>query len=287
MSEDRPRRQIDWNGGGQDGSGTTRRLIGSNLVARSGHFARKAAVPASIGLVGLALIGALAAGPIMRSLSTFDTDAAVTAAETAVEQASVVPEAIADEAPAAASVEQAVPATTASVAATPAEPTPAAAPAPVEDTGLAASDPRWSEDALAVDETKLAALKKAVAETVAAAEIAGAMGNGDGILTGSIGTRAGYLPDRPATPRNDSSAAFEAALVTEDEAAETAAVASADLAPAKATQYVNMRSGPSDEAAVMAVVPANATIEAERDCNWCTVSYNGKQGYIYKSFITR
>lgn len=60
-----------------------------------------------------------------------------------------------------------------------------------------------------------------------------------------------------------------------------------DLQPAKVVKYANLRDGPADEAKVIAVVPANAAIEAETDCNWCTVVYKDQRGYMYKSLIRR
>lgn len=66
-----------------------------------------------------------------------------------------------------------------------------------------------------------------------------------------------------------------------------AAVSQPDLKPAKVTKYVNLRDGPADEAQVLTVVPANADIDAEADCGWCTVVYKGQRGYVYKSFIRR
>jgi len=59
----------------------------------------------------------------------------------------------------------------------------------------------------------------------------------------------------------------------------------AALQSATTNNYVNLRAGPSDDAEVLMVVPANATIEAETDCNWCSVAYDGRQGYIYRTFI--
>lgn len=56
---------------------------------------------------------------------------------------------------------------------------------------------------------------------------------------------------------------------------------------AKTTQHVKMRAGPADEAGVITVVPANTALQAEADCNWCTVVYNGRRGYIFKNFIRR
>lgn len=67
----------------------------------------------------------------------------------------------------------------------------------------------------------------------------------------------------------------------------TAKSAQPALAAAHVTKYVNLRDGPADEAKVIVVVPANAAIEAQTNCGWCAVNYNGQQGYIYKSFIRR
>lgn len=58
------------------------------------------------------------------------------------------------------------------------------------------------------------------------------------------------------------------------------------LQPATTTNYVNLRAGPDDDAEVLMVVPALARIEAEAGCNWCAVSYDGRSGYIYKTFIS-
>lgn len=69
---------------------------------------------------------------------------------------------------------------------------------------------------------------------------------------------------------------------------ETTAAIQPDSGPkvgAKATTWVNLRGGPSDDAEVLLVVPGNAAIEAETGCNWCAVSYDGRDGYIYKNFI--
>lgn len=57
------------------------------------------------------------------------------------------------------------------------------------------------------------------------------------------------------------------------------------MRPATTTRYVNLRAGPDDGAQVLAVVPERAAIDAEEDCGWCEVTYQGRSGYIYKSFI--
>jgi SH3-like domain-containing protein len=51
------------------------------------------------------------------------------------------------------------------------------------------------------------------------------------------------------------------------------------------TKYVNLRSGPTDESKVVAVVPAKASVSV-LDCKaWCEVVFDGKKGWIYKRFI--
>jgi hypothetical protein len=74
--------------------------------------------------------------------------------------------------------------------------------------------------------------------------------------------------------------------LTEPSAETTAAVPSVSKAVAKATAWVNLRAGPSDDAEVLMVVPALADIQAEAACNWCAVSYDGREGFIYKTFIS-
>lgn len=51
------------------------------------------------------------------------------------------------------------------------------------------------------------------------------------------------------------------------------------------TSYVNMRAGEGDAAEVLEVVPAQAQIEAQEECDWCAVAYDGRTGYIYRTFI--
>lgn len=72
-----------------------------------------------------------------------------------------------------------------------------------------------------------------------------------------------------------------------DSSTEQTTIGTADnLRSATTTGHVNMRSGPSDEAEVLAVVPARTRIQAEADCNWCATVYEGRSGYVYKSFLS-
>lgn len=86
----------------------------------------------------------------------------------------------------------------------------------------------------------------------------------------------------------------EKVVMTPDEPEAPQAVAQAPAAAAKATSglrsavtngAVNMRASPDKNAPVLLVVPANTAIETQSGCSWCAVTYQGNQGYIYKSFI--
>lgn len=83
----------------------------------------------------------------------------------------------------------------------------------------------------------------------------------------------------PATKPEDTS------TLVPDPQPETALPALPALSAVKVNRHVNMRSGPADEASVVTVVPSGATVQAQADCQWCVVTYNGQRGYIYKSFL--
>lgn len=58
------------------------------------------------------------------------------------------------------------------------------------------------------------------------------------------------------------------------------------LMKTRANSYVSLRAGPDKRTSELAVVPARAAILAQDNCqHWCRVIYNGRKGYIYKSYI--
>lgn len=60
----------------------------------------------------------------------------------------------------------------------------------------------------------------------------------------------------------------------------------AHLAKARALKWVNMRAGPDQEAKTLTIVPADADLMVDPECNgWCAVVYKGQKGYIYETFI--
>ncbi|RWG75593.1 SH3 domain-containing protein, partial [Mesorhizobium sp.] len=48
---------------------------------------------------------------------------------------------------------------------------------------------------------------------------------------------------------------------------------------------VTMRSGPKNGAAAIVTVPAKSAVQVMSCKKWCEIVYNGKRGWIYKSFV--
>ncbi len=46
-----------------------------------------------------------------------------------------------------------------------------------------------------------------------------------------------------------------------------------------------MRSRPADEASVITVVPANATVALVGCKSWCEIVFNNRRGFVYKGFV--
>lgn len=80
--------------------------------------------------------------------------------------------------------------------------------------------------------------------------------------------------------------------------AETAAIPTAKPKPEAATETaggqsgrtvhaVTMRSGPKKGAPAMTTVPAKAAVQVLSCNQWCEIVYNGKRGWIYKSYVKR
>ncbi|MEO4000911.1 SH3 domain-containing protein [Mesorhizobium sp. CAU 1732] len=104
-----------------------------------------------------------------------------------------------------------------------------------------------------------------------------------------------FAPNVPVAESDDEIAALEAIQREEvdddvgpptDEPTAAIPAPAGPMSAATTTRWVNMRTGPADDAEIMVVVPALAEIQAETGCNWCSVSYEGQQGYIYKTFIS-
>jgi hypothetical protein len=55
---------------------------------------------------------------------------------------------------------------------------------------------------------------------------------------------------------------------------------------ARVTTAVNMRSSPKKGAGVLTVVPAGSAVNVLSCDGWCQITYNGRTGWIYKSYLS-
>jgi len=68
-------------------------------------------------------------------------------------------------------------------------------------------------------------------------------------------------------------------------AARVAAKGAVTAGAARVTSAVNMRSAPRKGAGVLGVVPAGTNVKVLSCDGWCQISYNGRKGWVYKSFL--
>jgi hypothetical protein len=94
---------------------------------------------------------------------------------------------------------------------------------------------------------------------------------GDPVVTAAV---AGGAIKRPVPVPNDPQAAAAG-----DDAKATAS------RQARVRTAVNMRSRPADEASVITVVPANATVALVGCKSWCEIVFNNRRGFVYKGFV--
>ena len=176
-------------------------------------------------------------------------------------------------------------------------PTVAAAEANVQ--ALAANDPRWTgsqpKAASASDSTApsqvanqaeqtpdkpAAAFAQPAADTDATAELAkvaappaAAGSHPDGAQTAAIPAVQPQVPAQQPTAGGDGSQAK----------AKPRKVAAAGTG--RILRAVTMRSGPKKNAAAIVTVPARTSVQVMSCKQWCQITYNGKTGWVYKSYI--
>jgi hypothetical protein len=170
--------------------------------------------------------------------------------------------------------------------------------APVKIEALAANDPRWSEsqpkaaaanpappapassqvaDRGAEPSIKPAAFAQPTAETSAGSELAKVAPPPAAAANGPDDAKTAAIPD--VAIEEPEAAAGEAGKA-KAEAPKTAGAGTGTIIRA-----VTMRSGPKKNAAAIATVPARTSVQVMSCKKWCQIVYNGKTGWIYKSYI--
>ncbi|PDQ19356.1 peptide-binding protein [Mesorhizobium sanjuanii] len=149
---------------------------------------------------------------------------------------------------------------------------------------LAPNDPRWTG-------SKTASAHAAAASEQAAEKPAAAAAFADPAAKNDAAT---MLAKVAAPGKTATDGAQTAAIPAVNPQAPAAASDDSDRAKAKSRKVaatgrilraVTMRTGPKKNAAAMVTVPAKTSVQVMGCKQWCQIVYNGKRGWIYKSYI--
>ncbi|MCC6948580.1 MAG: SH3 domain-containing protein [Bradyrhizobiaceae bacterium] len=103
----------------------------------------------------------------------------------------------------------------------------------------------------------------------------------------TLASEAAPSPQEPAAQAETAVVAAVDSSGTPAEAARNAAVEQAKpTRSAAVTMHVNMRARPASDAAVVAVVPEGKQVEVKDCAQWCQVVYEGRQGFVFRKFVS-
>ncbi|MCX7305146.1 MAG: SH3 domain-containing protein [Hyphomicrobiales bacterium] len=99
------------------------------------------------------------------------------------------------------------------------------------------------------------------------------------------GVDIGGLAGHPSDDSGASESTVQTITKPAAKPAKAATRGSVTQGSARVTQAVNLRSSPKKGASVLGVVPASTTVSVLSCDGWCQISYNGRKGWVYKSFL--
>lgn len=152
---------------------------------------------------------------------------------------------------------------------------------PTDDPVLAYADEGSGDEAFAEDDTTTAAIspeeavpapkpKKKVAKTKPAAV------EKEAEIASLPGVNVGGLAGHPSEDNDTSGSKVGTIVKAAGDTSGTAKIKSA----------VNMRSSPEKGSSVLGVVPAGTSVSVKSCNQWCNITWNGKSGWVYKSFLS-
>ncbi|MBZ9985255.1 MULTISPECIES: SH3 domain-containing protein [unclassified Mesorhizobium] len=159
---------------------------------------------------------------------------------------------------------------------------------------LAANDPRWtasqsktapaasgqsaSKAGQTPDKPAAAAFAQPAADTDAATELAKVAAPAPAAGSSPDGAQTAAIPAAQPQVASQQSAAQD-----DDSKAEPRKAAAAGTG--RILRAVTMRSGPKKNAAAIVTVPAKTSVQVMSCKRWCQIVYNGKTGWVYKTYI--
>ena len=133
-------------------------------------------------------------------------------------------------------------------------------------------DPRWARAETKQGSAALEAVRKLIIEKAAQVDE-----TDSALLAYAGGERNANFSDPDDVPRRPMQIVLPAELPEQPDAAVRTAAVNAP---------VNMRRGPGSKHGVLMVIPRRAKVEIFGCDLWCKVGYEGRTGYIYKSFVS-
>lgn len=167
---------------------------------------------------------------------------------------------------------------------------------------LAANDPRWTgaqpktapaasdqaaapgkvanqADAAPDKPATAASFAQAATGTDATAELAKVAAPTPAAGSSPDGAQTAAIPEvQPQTPEQQPAA-------THDDGSKAKPRKVAAAGNGRILRAVTMRSGPKKNAAAIGTVPARTSVQVMNCKQWCQIVYNGKTGWVYKSYI--
>ncbi|TJW16715.1 MAG: SH3 domain-containing protein [Mesorhizobium sp.] len=177
---------------------------------------------------------------------------------------------------------------------------PGAAAMEAEIPALASNDPRWTgsgsktaSNAAAAASDQIASQTEQAADkpstSAAFAEPAAQKTNATALLSKvaapSPATDDGAQTAAIPTPKPQLPAAQSSVTEGGDSKATEKPEKAAAAGSGRILKAVTMRTGPKNKAAAMVTIPAKTSVQVMSCKKWCQIVYNGKRGWVYKSYV--
>ncbi|CAH2402805.1 SH3 domain-containing protein [Mesorhizobium escarrei] len=163
---------------------------------------------------------------------------------------------------------------------------PAVVAAKAEIAALAPNDPRWTGSGPKTASGQVAGqAEKADRPSAAAAFADPAAKTKVAALIAKVAAPTKTATDAAPTAAIPTPKPLPAATQTDGTQAKVEAKQASAADTGRILRGVTMRTGPKNSAAAIVTIPAKTSVQVMGCKKWCQIVYNGKRGWIYKSFV--
>ncbi|RWC39942.1 MAG: SH3 domain-containing protein [Mesorhizobium sp.] len=157
--------------------------------------------------------------------------------------------------------------------------------AKAEIPALAPNDPRWTGSGSASRQMAGQAEKTADKPSAAAALADPAAKTKVAALLAKVAAPSKTATDGAPTAAIPTPKPLPAATQNDGTQAKVEAKQASPADTGRILRGVTMRTGPKNSAAAIVTIPAKTSVQVMGCKKWCEIVYNGKRGWIYKSFV--